>query len=137
MTQRRGQGRLDFEELRRGIERCDAEAVLGLYADDARLVITSAGIPRTPFELRGRAEIAKHLRATFGQKASHRVEREVVGDERIEFREVCEYPDGGRLVVETTIEVRDGKIFRQREVAMDPLTKARVDPEETGKESLK
>ena len=29
------------------------------------------------------------------------------------FREACEYPDGGRVEVGTTLEVRDGKIFRQ------------------------
>lgn len=137
MTPRRGDKRLDFEELRRCIERCDPDAVLGFYADDARLVITNAGLPQVPFELRGKAEISKHLRATFGQKASHRVGRELVVEERVEFREVCEYPDGGRVVVETTLEVRDGQIFHQEDVvAKEPPTECRIDPEETGKERL-
>jgi hypothetical protein len=34
----------------------------------------------------------------------------------VTFREACEYPDGGRVLVETTLEVRDGKIVRQLEV---------------------
>jgi hypothetical protein len=117
MTPRRDDKRLDFEKFRGCIERCDPDGVLGFYADDARLVITNAGLPQTPFELRGKAEISKHLRAVFGQKASHRVGREVVGDERIAFREVCEYPDGGRVVVETTLQVQDGEIVRQVDVA--------------------
>ena len=32
------------------------------------------------------------------------------------FRETCEYPDGSRIVVETTLEVRGGKIVRQVDV---------------------
>ena len=32
------------------------------------------------------------------------------------FREACEYPDGDRVLVETTLEVRDGKILRQEDV---------------------
>jgi len=62
-------------------------------------------------------EIAKHLRATYGQEASHRVERDaVVGEDRVRFREACEYSDGGRVWVETTLELRDGKIVRQVDV---------------------
>ena len=38
----------------------------------------------------------------------------------MKFREVCEDPDGSRVVVETTLEVREGKISRQVDaVAMD------------------
>ena len=36
--------------------------------------------------------------------------------DRITFREACEYPDGDRVLVETTLEVRDGKIIRQEDV---------------------
>jgi hypothetical protein len=32
------------------------------------------------------------------------------------FREACEYPDGSRVLVETTLTVRDGKIVRQVDV---------------------
>ncbi len=128
MMQRKADKRLDFEALRLGIERCDPERVLGFYAEDAQLSIVNASVPQaSPFELRGRAEIAKHLRAAFGPETSHRVEREVVGEERVRFQEACEYPDGSRVVVETTLEVRDGKIVRQ----VDVVTRdARADSEE-------
>jgi len=119
MTQRRADNRLDFEALRLGIERCDPDLMLGFYAQDAQLSIINAGVPQASrFELRGKAEIAKHLRAVFSQEASHRVEREEVVDEKdeVKFREACEYPDGGRVVVETTLEVRGGKIVRQTDV---------------------
>jgi hypothetical protein len=117
MTERKTAGRLDFEALRLAIERCDPDLVLDFYAEDAQLSIVNAGAQRSsPFELRGKAEIAKHLRVVFGQKAFHRVERKVVGEDRVTFRETSEYPDGGRVWVETTLEVRAGKIVRQVDV---------------------
>ncbi len=115
--ERKSANGLDFEVLRLGIERCDPDLVLSFYAEDAELSIVNTGSPQaSPFELRGKAEIAKHLRAAFGPETSHRVEREVVGEERVTFREACEYPDGSRVVVETTLKVRDGKIMRQVDV---------------------
>jgi hypothetical protein len=117
MRRRKADTGLAFGALRYAIEHCDLEVMLGLYAEDAKLSIVSAEARRnSPFELRGKAEIAKHLRAAFGQKTSHRVERGVVGEERVTFREACEYPDGGRVWVETTLEVRDAKIVRQVDV---------------------
>jgi hypothetical protein len=119
-----GEG-LDFDALRRGIERCDPDLVLGVEAEDAKLSIVNPGVPQaSPFELRGKAEIAKHLRAVFGQGASHRVEREEDG---MRFREVCEYPDGSRIVVETTLEMRGGKIFRQVDVVARDAPADRVE----------
>ena len=118
MTHGKASNSLNFEVLRLGIEGCEPEIVLSFYAEHARLSIVNAVTPRAaPFELRGKAEIAKHLRATFGQEASHRIERDAaVGENRVTFREACEYSDGGQVVVETTLEVRDGKIVRQVDV---------------------
>lgn len=127
MKQREAADGLDFEALRHAIERCDLDLMLGFYAEDAELSIVNADAPQgVPFELRGKAEIAKYLRAVFGPETSHRVEREVVGKDRVTFREACEYPDGSRVLVATTLEVPDGKIVRQVDVvAMD----ARADRE--------
>ena len=117
MTQRKAHRGLDFEALRHAIERCDPDLILGFYSEEANLSIVDAQAQRSsPFELCGKAEIAKHLRAAFGQETSHRVEGEVVGDDRVTFREACEYPDGGRVVVETTLEVLAGKIVHQVDV---------------------
>ena len=118
MTQRNPDRRLDFEALRHAIERSDPDLMLDFYAEDARLSIVNAHTPHaSTFELRGKGEIAKHLRVAFGQEASHRVEWDAaVGDYRVTFREECEYSDGVRVVVETTLEVLDGKIVRQADV---------------------
>jgi hypothetical protein len=121
MAERKAANGLDFEALRHAIERCDLDLMLGFYAEDADLSIVNADSPQSlPFELRGKGEIAKYLRVVFGQKMPHRVEREVVGEEQVTFREASEYPDGSRVWVETTLDVRDGKIVRQVDVvAMD------------------
>jgi ketosteroid isomerase-like protein len=117
MTERKTTKELDFEALRHAIERCDLDLMLAFYAEDAELSVVYAGAPQgSPFELRGKAEIAKYLRAVFGQKTSHRVEREAVGGDSVTFQEACEYPDGGRVRVATTLELRDGTIVRQVDV---------------------
>jgi hypothetical protein len=118
MAQRKPGKGLNFDALRLAIERCDPDLVLGFYAEDAQLSIANGGSPQSsPFELRGKAEIAKHLRAIFGPGTSHRVEGEdIVGEDGVRFWEACEYPDGSRVMVETTLEVHNGKIVRQVEV---------------------
>jgi hypothetical protein len=130
MTWRAATHGLDFEALRLGIERCDPDLLLGFYAEDARLIIVSARAPKAlPFELSGKAEIAKHLRATFVQGSLHRVEEEdFFGDGRITFREACQYPDGARLWVETTLRIHLGRIVRQVDVvANDPPSDCRAE----------
>jgi SnoaL-like domain len=122
MTQRKADRGLDFEALRLAIERFDPDLVLDFYAEDAELsIVNAASSQDSPFELCGKAEIAKHLRAVFGQKSSHRVEREVVGKEQVTFREVCEYPDGSRIVVATTLGLRGGKIISQEDVVANDV----------------
>jgi hypothetical protein len=37
----------------------------------------------------------------------------------VRFREVCEYPDGSRVMVKTTLEMRRGKIFHQVDVVAE------------------
>ena len=118
MTKGKDKTALDWETLRLGIERCDPDLLIDFYAEDARLSMVNAdAVPTSPFVLSGKAEIAKHLRATFGPETSHRVEQEAaIGDDRMTFREACEYPDGGRVLVETTLEVHDSKIIHQVDV---------------------
>jgi hypothetical protein len=118
MTKGKDEAALDWETLRLGIERCDADLLIDFYAENARLSIVNADAPHaSPFELRGKVEIVKHLRVVFGPETSHRVEREAASDgDRTTFWEACDYPDGDRVMVETTLEVHDGEIVRQVDV---------------------
>jgi hypothetical protein len=111
MGERRNIGRLDFESLRRAIERGDPDSMLEFYADDAGVRVLNDGA--ISFEVEGKAEVAKYLRAIHARPAIHRVENEVVVEGRAHFEESCEYPDGARTVVATTLEVREGEISRQ------------------------
>jgi len=119
VTERKFDRVLDFEALCQAIERCDPDLILGFYAEDAQLSIVNADAQQSiPFQLCGKGEIAKHLRAVYGQGASQRIEEEeeVVDEDLVTFWEACEYPDGGRLWIATTLEVHDGKIVRQADV---------------------
>ena len=105
---------LDFEALRRAAEQNDAEALAGLYTEDAEVLIVNRETPpSSPHVLRGREQIAEYLKDVCGRDIKSRIESEVVGEERIAFNEACEYPDGTRVLSATTLEVRDGKIARQ------------------------
>ena len=107
-------GGLDFEVLRRAIEDRDAETLAGLYADDAEVITVNRNTtPSSPNVLRGKEEIGEYLRDVCSREMTHRVENEVVGEDRIAFQEACEYPDGTRVLGAETLELRDGKIVRQ------------------------
>lgn len=110
-------GKLDFEALRRAEEQHDLDAMLDLYADDAEIRIINRNTPpSSPYVLRGKEEIAEYLKDVFSRDMKHRVENEVVGENRLAFNVDCEYPDGIRVLAAETAEVRDGKIVRQTEV---------------------
>ncbi|MDQ4042475.1 MAG: nuclear transport factor 2 family protein [Actinomycetota bacterium] len=114
MTEQKPAAGLDFEALRRGIEQLDADLLVSLYADDAEMKIVNKNTtPSSPRELRGNEEIAEHLRDVCGRAMIHRVENEVIGEDRVAFNQACEYPDGTRVLCAATLEVQGGKISRQ------------------------
>jgi hypothetical protein len=110
-------GSTDREALLLAMERRDPERALGFYADDAELRVVNGDLPGSPeFGLRGRAEIGRYLRAVFDNDAPRRIEVEVCGEDRVVFAEDCEYPDGARVLVRTTLELVDGRILRHTDV---------------------
>ena len=121
--------RLDFGALRDAIEGCDPNALLGFYSEDAEFrIVTSADQDGPAFELRGRAQIERYLRAVCDQEMTCGLENEVViGEGSVEFVEVCTYPNGTQISVRTTLEVREeGRISRQLDVvehASDDMNK--------------
>ena len=108
---------LDFEALRRAYEQHDAELAIGLYADDAEVrIVDRNSPPSAPFEMHGKEEIAEYLRDVFSREMIHRVENEVIGEDRVALNVACEYPDGNRVLCAGNLEVRGGKIVREVEV---------------------
>ena len=116
MSKRGITGRLDFGALRHAIERSDPDSMVEFYADDAGVRVLDGDA--ISFEVEGKAEVAKYLRAVHARPAIHRVENEVVDEGQIRFEESCAYPDGARTVVETSLEIRDGEISRQVDVVV-------------------
>jgi ketosteroid isomerase-like protein len=116
MTEQKATG-FDFEALRRAEEQHDLDAMLDLYADDAEIHIVNRNTPpSSPYVLRGKETISEYLRDVFGRDMTHRVESEVVGEDRVAFNVACEYPDGTRVLAAENLDLRDGKIVRQVEV---------------------
>jgi hypothetical protein len=129
-------GKLDFGALRDAIEGRDPDALLGFYAGDAELRVVDAATPEgLAFELRGKDEIERYLRVVFGQRAANYIGGGTVGEDLITFEEVCEYPDGTKVVVRTTLELREGRISRQLDVVEH--SSRRGQQEEVGAESIR
>ena len=114
--------RFDFEALRSAIESADPDLLLGFYAEDAELRVVHASFPDgAVFELKGRSQIERFLHAICDQQSSCLLEVEVVVDgDSISFREVCEYSDGIRIRVRTTLEIAEGLIRHQLDVVERP-----------------
>jgi hypothetical protein len=110
-------GTLDFPALRDAIEKSDADALFGFYSEDAELRIVNADAPHgAAFKLKGRAEIEKYLRAVCDQAMSCHVDGDDVKEGILSFMETCEYQDGTRVLVRTTLELGGGMILRQLDV---------------------
>jgi hypothetical protein len=114
MSERTAAGGLDLEALRRAAEGKDADAMLSLYADDAEYVrVDRNNTPSSPMALHGKEDVSEYLRDVFSRDMTHRIENEVVGEDRASFNWACEYPDGTKVLAAETVELRDGMIVRQ------------------------
>lgn len=108
---------LDVAELTRAIVERDADAVTGLYADDAELTIVDRNSPpSSPTVYRGRAEIHGFYADVCGRNMDHEVADAIQADGRLAFVERCVYPDGTRVLCSANAELRDGRIVRQTAV---------------------
>jgi ketosteroid isomerase-like protein len=114
VTEQKSISAFDFESMRQAIENLDADQLVGLYADDAEmLTVNRYTTPSSPKVLKGKEKIAEHLRDVCGRAMTHHVENEVIGEDRVAFNEACEYPDGTRVLVAMTLDIRNGKVTRQ------------------------
>lgn len=102
------------ETLRRSIEGGTAAGLLSLYADDAELRVVDRNTqPSSPRVLHGRDEIGALLEDVYSRDMTHKLERCVVDGDNAAFSESCVYADGVRVLSESMITLRDGKITEQ------------------------
>ncbi|MFI5683267.1 nuclear transport factor 2 family protein [Streptomyces sp. NPDC051636] len=104
----------DTETLRRAIEGNTGNTLLSLYTDDAEVrIIDHDSQPSHPKVLHGRSEIAEMLDDVYSRDMTHKLDGCVVQGDRAAFSESCEYADGVRVLAESMITLRDGKIAEQ------------------------
>ncbi|AWW36225.1 hypothetical protein ADL00_06435 [Streptomyces sp. AS58] len=103
----------DAETLRRAVEG-NPNTLLSLYADDAELrVVDRDAQPSRPRLLHGRDEISALLDDVYSRDMTHRLENCVIQGDHAAFSESCEYADGVRVLAESMITLRDGRIVEQ------------------------
>ncbi|MEV6805229.1 nuclear transport factor 2 family protein [Streptomyces sp. NPDC017248] len=104
----------DIETLRRGIEGNTGNNLLSLYADDAKIrIVDRDHQPSHPTVLHGRGPIAELLDDIYSRDMTHKLEQCVVQGDRAAYSESCEYADGTRVLAESMVTLRDGKIADQ------------------------
>ncbi|MET7733537.1 nuclear transport factor 2 family protein [Streptomyces sp. NPDC005402] len=102
------------ETLRSGIEGTSAANLLSLYADDAEIRVVDRNTqPSHPMVLHGRDEISAMLDDVYSRDMTHKLEQCVVEGDRVAFSESCRYSDGVRVLSESMLTLRDGKITEQ------------------------
>jgi len=100
--------------LKRAVEGRDAEALAGMYAEDALLlVIDRDNPPSSPRRLTGRAAIASYFSDVCGRDMTHMIENGVASGNRLAFTQSCTYADGTKVFCSAMLDLKSGKIARQ------------------------
>ncbi|MCW7940813.1 hypothetical protein AAW14_02035 [Streptomyces hygroscopicus] len=104
----------DTEALRRGIEGENPQTLLSLYTDDAEIRIIDRNTqPSHPKVLHGRDEIGEMLSDVYNRDMTHHLDQCVVQGDQVAFSESCEYADGVRVLANSMVSLRNGKIADQ------------------------
>jgi ketosteroid isomerase-like protein len=107
----------DSAELKRAIEERDASGQLAMYADDAVAeFVDKSNPPSKPLVLTGRDAIREFVEDTASRDMTHEVGNLVVDGDHASYTIDCRYPDGTRVLCMAALELRDGRIARQRGV---------------------
>ena len=110
------QARFDIDALKRSFESWDLDALMELYADDVEQIEMDDVTPPSAPRVRTKEELA----AVFGNgcragvKIS--VDNIVLGDERAACTFTCAFDDGRRVIANSILDLRDGRIVRQFDV---------------------
>ena len=100
--------------LKRAIEGRKANALAGLYAEDAVVqVIDRDNPPSKPRNLQGRSAITAYFEDVCGRDMTHKVEAGLAVGNRLAFTQSCAYPDGTKVFCSAMIDLKGGKIARQ------------------------
>ncbi|MFR0355370.1 nuclear transport factor 2 family protein [Streptomyces sediminimaris] len=102
------------DTLRRGVEAHTATGLLSLYADDAQIRIVDRNTqPSKPRILRGREEIGALLEDIYSRDMTHKVDQCIIQGDHAAYSQSCRYSDGTRVLTESMVTLRDGKIAEE------------------------
>ena len=97
----------------RAHHRREPNELLDLLADDAEYVRYDMNNLGSPSTTSGKDEIAVMIEDVFTRDMTHEVREVVVGEGRISYMVLCEYPDGKRVVGSYVCDLDDaGQITR-------------------------
>ena len=108
----------DLEAFRRAYEAWDIDALLDLYADEVELIQIDRDNPPSSPRVRQGKDVFKGMFehcAAAGVKAT--VENGVAGEDRAAATVTCEFPGGRKVTANAILEIEDGRIVRERDIA--------------------
>jgi ketosteroid isomerase-like protein len=110
------QTQFDLGLLKRSFETWDLEALADLYHDDLEQIemdeVTPPATPRT----RSKDDLLKIFQNGCRAGVKISVDNPVPGDSRAACTFTCAFDDGRRVVANSILEIRDGRIVRQFDV---------------------
>ena len=110
------QTRFDFDLLKRSFESWDLEPLLGLYDDDVEQIEMDEVTPPASPRMRTKDDLRQIFQNGCNAGVRISVENPVVGDDRVACTFTCAFDDGRRVVANSILEIRDGRIVRQFDV---------------------
>jgi ketosteroid isomerase-like protein len=108
---------LDTSLYKSAYEGWDVETLLGFYDDEVELTMLSANNPpSSPRMQRGKEVFRGMFEHCRDAGATVSVESCISDGDRAAATVTCVFPGGRRVVANTALEVRDGRIVREHEV---------------------
>jgi hypothetical protein len=110
------QTRFDLGLLKRSFESWDLETLLGLYDDEVEQIEMDEVTPPASPRVRTKDELRQIFQNGCNAGVRIRVDNPVLGDDRVACTFTCAFDDGRKVVANSIIDVRDGRIVRQFDV---------------------
>ena len=109
--------KFDVGAFKRAYEEWDIAVLLDFYAEDVELVQLDRDNPPSSPRVRHGRDVFRGMFehcAAAGVKAT--VDNTVAGTDRAAATVTCEFPGGRRVLANSILELRDGRIVRERDV---------------------
>jgi hypothetical protein len=110
------QTHFDFDLLKRSFETWDLETLSGLYHEDLEQIeMDDVSQPAAP-RVRTKAELWQIFERGCQAGVKIGVDNPLVGEDRLACTFSCNFDDGRRVVANSIMDLRDGRIVRQFDV---------------------